>query len=159
LKTIAIKNNLNWGKDFAIVISSDAVHYGDEDWGGKNFATYGADSVGFDKAVAHEKEIIDSSLTGIISSEKIKKFNQYTVKEDDYKAYKWTWCGRYSIPFGLLTTMYLSKELKTNIPKGKLMGYKTSITNKKIKVEDLGMGVTAPAHIRHWVGYAAITYN
>lgn len=43
IKKATIDKGLEWGKDFAIVISTDAVHYGDEDWGGKNFAVYGTD--------------------------------------------------------------------------------------------------------------------
>ena len=38
----ALKDDgLKWGKDVAIVISTDAVHYGDEEWNGSNFAYYG----------------------------------------------------------------------------------------------------------------------
>lgn len=41
---------LEWGRDFCIVISTDAVHYGDKEWGGKNYAPYGTDSAGYAKA-------------------------------------------------------------------------------------------------------------
>lgn len=152
------KRGMRWGKDFAIVISSDAVHYGDEDWGGKNYAPYGSDTNGYIKAVEYEKEIINNCLTGTIEKEKIKKFIGYTVDEKDYKNYKWTWCGRYSIPFGLLTTYYLQNLYKISLT-GSLVGYATSIDHPHIPVSDIGMGVTAPANIRHWVGYAAIGYK
>ena len=46
------------GRDYAIVISTDAVHYGCEDWGGSDYAFYGCDTAGFKKAVDHEYEII-----------------------------------------------------------------------------------------------------
>jgi AmmeMemoRadiSam system protein B len=87
------EKNLQWGKDFAIVISTDAVHYGDEDWGGKNFAYYGTDSSGYAQALAHEQEII-GTLTGELVPEKVKTFTEFTVEKDNYKTYKWTWCGR-----------------------------------------------------------------
>jgi len=74
IKNVTDKHNLRWGKDFAIVISTDAVHYGDEDWGGKNFALYGTDSAGYKLAVNHEYEIINNCLTGFILQDKIKKF-------------------------------------------------------------------------------------
>ena len=103
LSSIMKKNKLNWGNDIAILISTDAVHYGDEDWGGKNYAPYGTDSLSLVEVKNIELEIINNCLVGEVSPTKIQKFIQYTVQEDDYKEYKWTWCGRYSVPFGLLT--------------------------------------------------------
>lgn len=146
-----------WGRDFAIVISNDAVHYGDEGWGGKNFARYGADSSGYTMALEHEKKIV-GTLSGKPTPEKIKKFCDYTVEKNDHKQYKWTWCGRYSVPFGLLTSFYLNEPARQKELLGIPIGYATSIKNKPLKVHDLQMGTTAPATIRHWVGYAAIGY-
>lgn len=157
LSAILSDNNLELGKDVAIVISNDAVHYGDEDWGGKNFARFGADSSGYTQALSFEKEIIDSCLTSSLSKEKIKKFTSYTVKEDNYKDYKWTWCGRYSVPFGLSVLNNLNNETQLNIT-GYYLNYSTSIAHDTIPVADLGLGRTAPASIRHWVGYACIAY-
>ena len=107
IKEVAMGYHMTWGKDFAMVISNDAVHYGDDDWGGRNYAPYGADSSGYKQAVDHEKEIMDNCLTGEVNPGKIAHFVRYTVKEDNYKEYKWTWCGRYSVPFGLLTAYHL----------------------------------------------------
>jgi hypothetical protein len=43
---------------------------------------------------------------------------------------------------------------------GHLVGYGTSVDGReRIPVEDLGMGFTAPAHARHWVGYASIGFT
>jgi len=147
-----------WGDDYAVVISTDAVHYGDKDWGGKNFAFYGADSAGYKKAVNYEHEIINKCLVGEISPQKIKTFTKYTVQKEDYKEYKWTWCGRYSVPMGLLTSYYL-QELSELKLEGRLFGYATSIDHSHIPVDDLKMGVTASANIHHWVGYAAVGYE
>ncbi|HEY4799281.1 MAG TPA: AmmeMemoRadiSam system protein B [Bacteroidia bacterium] len=158
IASVLNENKLQWGKDIAFVISTDAVHYGDEDWGGKNFAQFGADSSGYKKAVAFEKEIISECLAESLTKEKIKKFNEYTVNPTDYKEYKWTWCGRYSIPMGLLTSNYLSKDLKIQLH-GTALDYSTSLSNQPLKVDDLKMGITAPAKLRHWVGYAAIGYK
>jgi hypothetical protein len=162
------RKKLEWGRDIAFAISPDAVHYGDEGWGGKNFALYGADSIGYVNAVTHDLEIIDNCLLGELTPGRIKKFTDYTVRDDDYKSYKWTWCGRYSIPFGLLTSYYLN-VLQENGGKtdnnalqpliGTEIGYATSIDHEPLFVDDLLMGVTAPAYIRHWVGYAAVGYK
>jgi len=43
---------------------------------------------------------------------------------------------------------------------GTILGYTTSLDDQRIKVDDLdGMGVTAPATLRHWVGYAAVGFR
>jgi len=158
IASVMKENKLQWGKDIAIVISTDAVHYGDEDWNGKNFARFGTDSAGYEKAVTLEKEIMDTCLKGTLEKTKAKKFCGYTVKKEDYKEYNWTWCGRYSVPMGLLTAFYLSEILNSPL-KGISLAYSTSISNKHIKVDDLKMGTTAPAKLKHWVGYASVGYR
>lgn len=155
-----IKNRkMRWGDDIAMLVTSDAVHYGDDDWGGKNMAPYGVDSAGYKKAVNHEHAIMDSCLKGVPSRERVGWFVDYTVQKNDYKEYKWTWCGRYSVPFGLITALDLQEQLGTEPLQGQFVGYSTSIDHKPIPVEDLRMGKTAKATLRHWVGYASVGYR
>jgi hypothetical protein len=139
-------------------MSTDAVHYGDEDWGGSNYAQYGCDGKGYAAAKDHEMEIINTSLTGIMNPEKARKFTQFTLKEGDYKSYKWTWCGRYSVPFGLLTIMKMQAVESGKPLQGIFSGYGTSLDEPRITVTDIGMGKTANATLHHWVGYAGICY-
>lgn len=159
LYTVMKQKNLHWGEDIALLISSDAVHYGDEDWGGKNYAPYGTDSTGYAQALSHEREIIETCFEAELTEEKIAQFFAYTINSDDFREYKWTWCGRYSIPFGLLTSLFL-QSLQAGPP---LMGipvaYATSISQPHLKVDDLRMGQTAIATSRHWVGYPAIGFK
>lgn len=160
LAVVLQKNKLEWGKDVAIVISADAVHYGNEDWGGRDFAFYGADSAGYKKAVEHEYEIMNTCFADGLNVPKIKSFTEFTVKKDNYKEYNWTWCGRYSVPMGLLTAFHLSEELKMGTLQGKVLGYETSLSNKHILVKDLGsLGTTAISTIKHWVGYPAVGFK
>ncbi len=158
IKAMAEQRNWQWGKDFTLVISNDAVHYGDEDWGGKNYARYGTDSIGYRSAVEHEWEIIQT-LAGELHPENIRSFCEYTVAEADYKEYKWPWCGRYSVPFGLLTSFHLNHLIYSQPLVGYPVGYASSIDHEPLQVEALGMGFTAPANLRHWVGYAVIGYK
>jgi len=150
---------MKWGPDFAMLISTDCVHYGDQNWGGRNFAFYGSDSAGYRQALRHEMDIIENSLAFSLDSARVHQFYRYTLQENDYQKYKWTWCGRYSVPFGLLTAYFLSQEK----PRQELMGtplkYSTSIEHSPIPVKDLKMGVTAPANLHHWVGYVAMAYT
>jgi AmmeMemoRadiSam system protein B len=159
LYTIMMEKNLHWGKDIALLISSDAVHYGDEEWGGNNYAPYGVDSTGNAQALSHEMEIIKTCFDGELTQEKIARFFSYTVNPDDFREYKWTWCGRYSIPFGLLTSLYLQTLEKSSALTGVSVAYATSISQPHLKVADLGMGQTAIAIPHHWVGYPAIGFK
>jgi AmmeMemoRadiSam system protein B len=154
---IVKEHNMEWGRDFSILTSTDAVHYGDEDWGGKNFARFGTDSVGYEKAVAYEHEIIDSCFLGGLTVGKIERFTKYTVDAQNYKEYKWTWCGRYSVPLGLLTSYYLQDLYEIKL-QDTFIGYSNSIAKPVLNLEDIGMGTTAVANMHHWVGYCAVGY-
>lgn len=152
------EKNLKWGKDIAVVVSTDAVHYGDEKWGGKNYAPFGCDKPGYDKAVAFEKNIITECLA-TCDTLGAKSFFGYTVQTNDWREYKWTWCGRYSVPFGMLTA-YKLQQLSGETPlKSTITDYSTSIARKPLKVDDLKMGATAVANLHHWVGYAVKGYE
>ena len=156
IRTVAKNHRWEWGNDFAVVSTTDAVHYGTDDWGGINRAYFGSDDHGNMKAREHESGIIDSCLKGEILPEKIRLFSNYTLDPENFREYKWTWCGRYSVPVALYTSYYLNNN---KILSGELVGYSTSITSAHIPVDDIGMGRTAIATNCHWVGYAAIGYR
>ena len=153
------EENLSFGKDIAIVISNDAIHYGNEGWGSANLAPFGVDDLGIEKVKQKELTIINECLVGELNLEKIKNFNHYTVKADNFKEYKWTWCGRYSVPFGLLCANKLNNLIENKSLTGILIDYRSSYHNVHIKVKDLGMGQTAPANQNHWVGYVGMKYK
>lgn len=156
IQSVAEKHNWEWGTDYAIVITTDAVHYGNQDWGGVDRAYFGCDEKGNIKAREHESEIIENCLKGEIKPEKIRLFSMYTLNPDNFREYKWTWCGRYCVPVALYTTYYLNGSKPLN---GELIGYSTSITSMHIPVDDIRMGRTAIATDCHWVGYAAVGFR
>lgn len=153
------KENLQYGKDLAVVISNDAIHYGNTDWGGSNLAPFGVDSIGNIRAKQKDLKIIDQCLKDTISDKKIKEFNNYTIQKENFKNYQWTWCGRYSVPFGLMFANKLNILANQQALFGKLIDYRSSYPANHIKVKDLGMGTTAPANNSHWVAYAGIAYK
>lgn len=156
IREVSRKHGWEWGKDYAIIVTTDAVHYGNEDWGGSDYAFFGCDSAGNNKAMDHETEIIRRCLTGNIDKNNFRLFNAYTLNTDNYKKYKWTWCGRYCVPVALYASYFLNDSRPLS---GELTGYSTSITSRHITVDDIGMGRTAIATDCHWVGYAAIGYK
>ena len=159
MQKVMTTHNLKFGEDIAIVVSNDAIHYGDEDWGGDNLAPMGTDSTGTANVKAKELEIVNNCFIDEITTDKLKLFSEYTIDENDYKKYKWTWCGRYALPFGLLFANKLNELENGTLLRGTLLDYRSSYHNAHIKVDDLGMGVTAQANIRHWVGYAGVGYK
>ena len=159
LKKVTEENNLVWGKDFSILITTDAVHYGNEDWGGSNYAPFGCDSAGTAQAMALEHEIIASCFEGELNNEKTNRFCEYTVQADDFRQYKWTWCGRYSVPLGLKVAWQLQQQSGSEPLNGTPLSYETSISQKHLLVDDLNMGRTAVATPHHWVGYASVGFK
>ncbi len=159
IKSVAENNKFTWGKDFSILITTDAVHYGDEEWGGSNYAPFGCDSAGYQQAVAHEHEIIDNCFTGELSNENANRFYNYTVQSDNFKEYKWTWCGRYSVPMGLKTAWQLQQLSHAEPLVGIPLGYENSISQNHLPVNDLNMGRTAVSTPHHWVGYASVGFK
>ena len=156
IKGLAEENNWDWGIDYSIVVTTDAVHYGTEEWGGKDYARFGCDDEGNQKARDYENEIISATLLGEISTENIRLFNEYTLNPDNYREYIWTWCGRYCVPLTMHTVFNMDTGHEI---KGELIGYSTSITHEHIPVDDILMGRTAVATDCHWVGYAALGYR
>lgn len=152
------KAKLEWGPGWSIVISTDAVHYGNEDWGGSNYDRFGVDTAGYRRAVDYEENIMNTMLAGDLTPEKIREFSSCTVQDSDYHQYKWTWCGRYAVPLGLLTAYDISVTSGAPLS-GVPVGYSTSLAGEPLPVADIGMGNTAPAKLTHWVGYAAVGYK
>ncbi len=156
ISEVAASRGWEWGTDYSIIVTTDAVHYGNEDWGGADRAYFGCDDAGNAKARDHEAEIIENCLAGEVGKPNFRLFSDYTLNKDNFREYKWTWCGRYSVPVALYTSYFLNNE---QLLKGEEIGYSTSITSEHIPVDDLLMGRTAIATDCHWVGYAAVGYR
>jgi len=153
------EENLEYGKDIAIVISTDAIHYGDVDWSSDKMAPFGVDDEGTAKVIEKEHAIIDQCLIGELSADKAKLFSETMLEANDFRVYKWYWCGRYDVPFGMVFANDLNRIINHRNLFGILIDYRSSFHNKHIETKDIGMGVTADAHQRHWVGYAGVVYK
>lgn len=152
------ERNLVLGEDVALLISSDSVHYGDCGWGGKSFADFGTDGKAYDKAVERDLSLIADHLTGKIYPKKVEGFYR-KVLEEDFHEYRITWCGRFSIPFGLVALSELAERSGSPAPHGELLRYGTTLDPGRSDPGVEGLGVTAGASLRHWVGFCAIAYQ
>jgi len=146
------------GRDVALLISADCVHYGDEKWGGRNYAPFGVDRAGYEKGVEQELDIIAGTLTGTLTGGRIAAFRERIDSGEFEWPYKVTWCGVYSIPFGLRVLVGLRELSGRGEPQGIMLRQATSIDPGKIPLERTGLGVTNIGTLRHWVGYAGIGY-
>ncbi|MGC8596067.1 MAG: AmmeMemoRadiSam system protein B [Candidatus Kryptoniota bacterium] len=139
-------NHLVPGKDIAFLISSDANHYGPD----FNNNPFGVDLDAHTKATYQDKLIAQRDLEGKITPQKVKDFSGEMKNV--------VWCGKFSIPFGLLTVEKVVRDLNSDSLEGKLIAYSDSYTEGVIPLKNTGMGTTAPFSLKHWVGWLSAAY-
>jgi AmmeMemoRadiSam system protein B len=147
------------GRDLAIVVSSDAVHYGDD----FDHAPFGTDAEGYQQAVARDLELARRHLEGPLAADRLAGLLGELVDEGDLRRYRIPWCGRFSIPFGLELLRTTAALSGAGVPQGVLLRYGTSLSEPELPVSqatrETGLGKTAPSNLHHWVGYAAVGYS
>ncbi|RKY86550.1 AmmeMemoRadiSam system protein B [candidate division KSB1 bacterium] len=158
-KNIITGKNLKLGTDIAFLISTDGVHYGDYGWSYYGYYPFGTDAEGYIKATKQDHELIADFLTGQLKSEKIHKFFSKCVNQKNVYEYKITWCGRFSVSFGLNFLSILMKDLNRKPLNGFLLRYGTSIAFPTLPVEKFGLGLTGPTNLHHFVSHVAIGYK
>jgi AmmeMemoRadiSam system protein B len=148
------ENHLTPGKDIFFLISADGNHYGKD----FNNLAFGEGQEAWEKARAFDQQLIANFMTGIIDQKKIIGLTgEFWGKT--YLDYKNSyWCGKYSIPFGLLTTEKIIHQTTGKKLKGVLFRYSDSYSEGVLPLRKIGLGTTAPFSLRHWVSYAAIGY-
>jgi predicted class III extradiol MEMO1 family dioxygenase len=148
------------GKDVSIVISSDGTHYGRD----FDYTPYGEGGVSaYVKATARDREILKGPLAGRVSAEKAEKFFAACVDPKNPDQYRMPWCGRFSIPFGLLFLNETAKGLGLKAVKGWPLAFGTSVggptLGKDFGTKELGIGETAPSNLYHFVSFPAEAYT
>lgn len=143
------------GRDLAVVISSDAVHYGPD----FDHAPFGTDAAAYQQAVARDEALAAVTFDGPLTEAHAHELLTTLVDSDDVRRYRLPWCGRFSIPFGMELVRRTALRLGRPVPRGSVLATGTSLTGPLLPVSDAtraaGLGVTAPANLHHWVGYVA----
>ncbi len=148
------------GVDVGMLISADAVHYGCEGWGDRHYDPYGCDEAGHAQATAHDAHICREHLSGPVTAASAWGFADEVWDESDPTyPYRITWCGVYSIPFGLLGMEAWMETAGRDGLVGEFVRYGDSVSDGRLEVDTRGLGVTAPNTIEHWVGYPAVGYR
>jgi AmmeMemoRadiSam system protein B len=150
IATYAREEGLALGRDLAFVVSSDAVHYGPD----FDYDPYGVDEYAADRALGDDVWIAMRCLAGEMDRAKLAEFTETVWGEGI------PWCGRYSVPFGLLVMEKVARTLSGEPLFGVRAKYSTSRTLGVLPVATTGtLGTTAPASLEHWVGYWGIVYG
>jgi len=159
LATVLERNGWRLGRDLAIVVSSDAVHYGPD----FDHAPFGTHPGAYARAVARDRDLARKDLEGPLRSEALRDLLYTLVDESDARDYRLPWCGRFSVPFGLELLRKVAHATEGAVPEGTLLRYGTSLSEPELPVSaqarEGSLGYTAPSNFHHWVGYAAVGYR
>ena len=150
------KRGWKLGRDVAIVISSDGIHYG-ADFHYTPYGEGGADA--FLKAMDRDRQLLKGPLAGAVTTEKARTFFETMVDPEKPDTYRMPWCGRFSIPFGLMLLEAASRELGGKAPTGMPIAFGCSVDFPELPVKALGMGATAPCNLYHFVSVPAVAYD
>jgi AmmeMemoRadiSam system protein B len=142
------------GRDVAIAISTDGVHYGKD----FRYVPYGDGGLeAYRKAEEKDRALLAGPLSGTLSTLKVRSLYSTFVNPDDPDEYRLTWCGRFSVPLGLLLLQRLGRE---GVPfTGHPLAWASSVGGPELPVRDLGLGATAPANLYHFVSYPAVAFT
>jgi AmmeMemoRadiSam system protein B len=143
------ENNLLPGKDIFFLISADANHYGQD----FNNIPFGDDEKAHQLGTAQDERFAQAAFSGPLNEKKIQDLTQ-ELWGATYKDYRNTyWCGKYDIPFGLLTIVKTMEKATGRQLQGKIYRYSDSYSEGVIPLKKAGFGITAPFSLKHWVGY------
>ncbi len=159
LADIMRRNQWQLGRDVAIVISSDAVHYGPD----FDHAPFGTDAAAYQRAVDRDQGLAQQYLEGPLDPDKLESLLETLVEPDDVRQYKLPWCGRFSVPFGAELLRGVAAKVGQPTPQGHLLRYATSLSEPELPVaeqtKEAGLGTTAPSNLHHWVGYVTVGFT
>ena len=142
------------GRDVAIAISADAIHYG-PDFKQTVFGTGGREA--YDRAVEKDHGLLAGPLRGPVTTDKIRSLYTTFVDPDHPDDYRWTWCGRFSVPLGLLTLQRATRDQGGAVAHP--VAYATSVGWPEIGLRDVGMAPTSPCNLYHFVGYPGVAFT
>ena len=149
IKDYISSNDLEPGKDIFFLISTDADHYG-EDF---NNSPFGEDENAHREATSNDRRIAEAYINAGITYKDIEGLSKELWGSPDIKTPVPLWCGKYSVPFGMLTIYHIADRLNLKNLNGKLLKYSDTWTEKTLPVYGTHMGTTAPFSLKHWCGF------
>jgi AmmeMemoRadiSam system protein B len=142
------------GKDIFFLISADGNHYGKD----FNNLAFGEGQDAWEKALAFDRKLISDYLSGPMDENKVAGLTG-ELWGKTYLDYKNSyWCGKYSIPFGLLTVEKVIAQTLNKKIRGQLFRFSDTYSEGALPLTKIGLGTTAPFSLRHWVSFCSIAY-
>lgn len=146
--------NLKPGTDIFFLISADGNHYGKD----FNNLAFGEGQKAWEKALEFDRNLIASYLTGPIDELKVASLTGELWGKTylDYRSSYW--CGKYSIPFGLLAVDKVIRKTAGKNIRGQLIRFSDTYSEGVLPLKKIGLGTTAPFSLRHWVSFCSVGY-
>jgi len=143
------------GGGVAVVISSDAVHYGPD----FDYTPFGEGGVtAYTRAVTWDETFLKETVCAAPTPDAGAIWSALN-REGDPPPGRVTWCGRFSIPFGILLLQALSREAGWKAPEAFPLAYSTSVGWPTLPLSPGGPTATAPSTLYHFVGYPAVAFQ
>jgi MEMO1 family protein len=149
------ENKLQPGKDIFFLISADANHYG------QDFSNipFGEDEKAHSQGTEQDRRIAQAAFSGPLNDNKVRDLTK-ELWGATYKDYRNTyWCGKYDIPFGLLTISKTMQKAVGRGLKGEVLRYSDTYSEGVIPLKKAGLGTTAPFSLKHWVGFFSAGFS
>ena len=143
------------GRDVAIVVSTDGVHYG-PDFRHEPYGAGGVDA--FMKALAFDRALVRETLSGPFTAAQPRKFFETVVDANSPDTYRVPWCGRFSVPVGAMLLGATARGLGLSAPRAVPIALGVSVDQPELAIRGVGLGPTAPANLYHFVTHPAIAY-
>ncbi len=153
------ENGLVLGKDIAILVSSDGMHYGDHAWSYYDYHPFGTNAAGYQKAMDYDSTLVTRFLTGQITLQKDHALYDSLIDEQDISHYKVSWCGRFSVTFAVNFMTRLMQETGHRPLTGYFLRHGSSLNDAWIPVRKLHMGITGDVNLHHFVTYFSVGFK
>ncbi|MBP7147949.1 MAG: AmmeMemoRadiSam system protein B [Acidobacteria bacterium] len=143
------------GRDVAIAISSDAVHYGAD----FRHTPFGAGGVAaYEHAYRRDRDLLSATLARGTLPDAARRLYERFVDPERPDEYRLTWCGRFSLPFGMLLVDGTARALGRGAARAVPLAYATSVGWPELPLRETGLGTTAPSNLYHFVGYPGAAF-
>ena len=105
-----------------------------------------------------DRRLLKGLLAGEVTEDMARGF--YAIMTDPLRPdhFRDTWCGRFSVPFGLLALRAASRELGLNPPVGMPLAFGSSLSAPPLPLEPLGPGHTYHPNLNHFVSLPSVAY-
>ena len=143
------------GEDVAVVISSDGTHYGAR----YHYTPFGAGGVDtYLEVMDTDRKMLQSLFAGPVTAAMAREFYASMTDPDQPDHFRGAWCGRFSIPFGLMLLAAAARDLGQAPPQATPVAFGSSLGFPELPARTPGMGLTNAINLYHFVSYPTVAF-